>query len=252
MANIIYFDSNTDQTKALDFGEFVSLVKGSSITSLAVSDNFVEFGLSDAFNLRIDGLNNITLFPTINKGETPPIRLSLIANDETPTAQIVESRLHALRQLYAITFLVDTGRENDIATALKDDSSTDLETLIDYSDRLFIKSASEGSFWLTVTTKTAAAFKGLMNIVPIFYDEGRQAVLERVRANTELTKLDVDKKRFEIQMQRANGLIELYNRLEKIKDPTVKEQLKAELNKSIAASGNTPPALPSSKSPADD
>jgi len=191
------------------------------------------------------------LFPTTNKGEAPPVRLRLIANGETPTAQLVESRLHALRQLYAFSFLVDAGRENDIANALKNDRSADLDNLIDHANKLFITSASQGSFWLTVRTKTTAAFKSLTNIVPLFYDEGRQAVLERVRANTELTKLDVDKKRFDIQMQRANGLIDLYNKIEKIKDRDVKEQMKAELNKSISASGNTPPALPSSKSPFD-
>ena len=101
MANINYFDFNTNESKTLDSGEFVSLVKGASITSLA--DDFVEFGLSDAFNLRIDAQNNITLFPTTNKGEAPPVRLSLIENDEIPTAQLVELRLHALRQLYAIS-----------------------------------------------------------------------------------------------------------------------------------------------------
>jgi hypothetical protein len=208
MANINYFDVNTNNSKTLNFGDLVSLVKGASITSLAVAEDYVEFGLSDAFNMRIDAQNNITLFPTTNKGEAPPVRLTLIMNDETPTAQIVESRIRALRQIYAITFLIDAGRESEIATALNSGSPVDLEDLIDTENKLFVKSASEGSFWLTVATKTAAAFKSITRIAPLFFDEGRQAVLERVRANTELTKLDVDKKRLEIHMQKANGLID--------------------------------------------
>ncbi len=160
-------------------------------------------------------------------------------------------RIHALRQIYAISLLIDAGRENEIAKAFSENGSVDFESLIDDEDKLFINAASTGSFWLTVTTKSTAAFKSLTNIFPLFYDEGRQAVLERVRANTELVKLDVDKKHLDIQMQKANGLIDLYNKIEKIKDPAVKDLMKAELTKSIAESGHTSLALSHHKSSLD-
>lgn len=92
-----------------------------------------------------------------------------------------------------MSFLVDAGRENETAQYLVGSSFFDLENLIEPADRLFIVSASQGSFWLTVTGKTAAALKSLLNIVPLFYDEGGQALLERLRANTELIKLDVER-----------------------------------------------------------
>jgi hypothetical protein len=173
-----------------------------------------------------------------------PTRLRLIVNDETPTAQLVESRLHALRQIYAISFLVDAGREANIAKALDDSISYDLENLIEAADRLLIVSASQGSFWVTVTAAMGAPFKSLMNIVHLFYEEGRHAALELAKARTELAKLDVDKKRLDIRTQKVKAMIDLYNKIEKIKDPTVKNQIKAVLSENIIASGNTPPSLP--------
>jgi hypothetical protein len=244
MASINYSDLFS-QPKKLDFGEFASLVKGASITNLTATDKFVDFWLSDGFLLRIDAQNDIML--SQNLKFRLPIRLNLIDNNETPTAQLVESRLHALRQIYAIDFLVDAGREIEMAQYVIADSSFDLETLIDHENKLFIVSASEGSFWLTVVAKTEEAFKSLRNIVPLFYDEGRQAVLRRVSANTELIELDVESKHVDVEMKKANGLIDLYNKIEKIKDPLVREQLKAKLTENIIASGNTLPTLPSSK-----
>lgn len=245
MADIKYFDFATNFGKSLDFADFIALVNGSSITSLAVADDYMEFGLSDGYNLRIDRGNNVTLFPTTNKGDTPPLRLNIIASSEIPTAELVESRLHAIRQIYAINFLIDAGREGDLVKAISSaDSTLDLEDLLHADDKLLIKSASTGSFWLTLAAKSTAAWSSLKGIAPLFFDEGRQAVVERVRANTELTKLEVDKKRLEVGMQRANGMIDLYNKIEKIKDPAIKEQMKAELSRNILATGNTLPALP--------
>ena len=174
-----------------------------------------------------------------------PVRLSILGNKELPTAQLVESRLHSLRQIYAISFLIDAGRKIDISNATTDD----LEDLIDPADRLFIVSAGQGSFWLEVTAKTAAGIKSLKNIVPLLLDEGRQAVLERAKANTELAKLEVKKKHLEIDTQKANAVIDIYNRVDEMKDPIVKELFKAKLTESIIASGNLIPILPSSKLP---
>jgi hypothetical protein len=139
-----------------------------------------------------------------------------------------------LRQIYAISFLIDAGREIDISKATTDD----LEDLIDQADRLFIVSAGQGSFWLTVTAKTAAGFKSMRNIVHLLFDEGRQEVLKRVKANTKLVELDVEKKHLDIYTQKVNTFIDLYNKIEKIKDPIVKEQIKATLGKSVIVFGN--------------
>jgi hypothetical protein len=98
----------------LDFADLVTLIKGSSISSLAIADDFFELGLTDAFNLRIYGQIGVELISTLNKGELPPVRLRILSDKEDATAQAVEKHIHALRQLHAATFLVNAGRANDI------------------------------------------------------------------------------------------------------------------------------------------
>lgn len=244
MADLKYLNFSADREVRLDVGAFVSLVKGAAITSLAIGADYIEFGLSDALNLRIDIGNNVTIIPTTNKGDSPPVRLSIIADSEIPTAELVETRIHALRQIYAINLLVDAGREEDIEEAFRSKSPPDFEKLIDESDKLLINSASTGSFWLTLAARSTAAWKSLTAIAPLFLDEGRQAVLERVRAKTELTKLEVIQKRNDISLQKANAVIALYSKVEKIRDPNIREAVRKELIRSFEATAEVLPFLP--------
>jgi hypothetical protein len=194
MPNIFYIDPFDNRQIELDLADLVTLIKGSSITSMAHSDTFFELGLSDAFNLRVQADNreaDILLFSTLNKDELPPVRLRLMAEEEIPTAATLEKRLHALRQLYAVAFLIESGRTDEVAQAIEQNSETDLEALLNEEDRLSVRAASVGSFWITLVIKTKAAFSTLSLIGPLFYDEGRQALLSRVRATTELKWLEV-------------------------------------------------------------
>lgn len=215
MTRILYLDPINDKQVELDFSDLVSLIKGSSIKSMAISDEFFELGLSDAFNLRIEtntveqtNTSGPTVFlsSTLNKGQLPPVRLKIIQDREIPTAIVLEKRIHALRQLYATAFLINAGRTQDLVNTLEQSPSADLETsLLRERDRLFITAASEGSFWITLLTRTKAAFKTLSLIGPMFYDEGRQALLERLRATTELKKLDVKAKQWQISFDQSNN-----------------------------------------------
>jgi hypothetical protein len=228
MPSIFYIDPMNDRQIELDLAALVTLIKGSSVTSMAHSDNFFELGLSDAFNLRIQAENgeaDILLFSTLNKDEIPPVRLQLISDDQIPTAETLEKRIHSLRQLYATAFLIDAGRSDEIARALAENPNIDLETLLEENDRLLVRSASTGSFWITLLTKTKAAFSTLSLIGPLFYDQGRQALLSRMRATTELKWLEVAQKSNDITLQGADRLIELIQKIEKIKNPTLREQM---------------------------
>lgn len=245
MTEIRYVNYRTNTAVELDFGDLVAFVKGSSITSLAVSDNFVEFGLSDAYNLRIDVGGAITLVSTTNNDESEPLRLKIVGGEETPTAALVEQRLHALRQIYAMSFLLDAGREDAIAKAFSLRGTVDLESVLEEEDKLLVKSASTGSFWLTVAAKSAAAWNTLKGIGPLFFDEGRQAIVDRARATTELKQIEVDRTRFDTALHKANCLIDLYKKIEKVKDPQVKGRLLLDLNENIKNAGNTPLTLPS-------
>lgn len=203
MPRILYIDHN--KQIEIDLATLVTLIKGSSITSVAHANLFFELGLSDAFNLRIDtdtGKADVFLYSTLNEGQRPPVRLNIIADGDLPTAEAVEKRIHSLRQLYATAFLLNAGRADEVAHALEQNPDTDLETsLLRERDRLFITAASKGTFWITAFTKTKAAFKSLSLIGPLFYDEGRQAPLERLRATTELKKLAVKEKHMYLTFQ---------------------------------------------------
>lgn len=245
MDDITFIDFINGQEAKLDFGALVALIKGSSIKSLAISEDFFEIGLSDAFNLRIQGHPEIMLISTLNKGELPPIRLQIIKDDEAATAEAIEKRLHLLRQLYAIAFLINAGRSEEVVHLLEKNPQADLEAeLLKDEDRLLIKAASEGSFWLTVLTKTKAAYTSLSCIASLFYDEGRQALLKRVRANTELKKIEVEQKKVDLNFRQATNLIELIQKIEKIKDPHIRETVRNTLSSNMEASGKQPLALP--------
>jgi hypothetical protein len=213
---------------------------------MALGDDFFELGLTDAFNLRMNGPPDILLMSTLNKGEHPPVRLQVLTDSETPTAKTVEKRIHALRQLYAATFLINTGRSDEVGKVLESEPDADLEDLLNEQDRLFITAASEGSFWLTVLTKTGSAFKSLANIVPLFYEEGRQALLERVRATTDLKKLDVTQKQIKV----ADELVGLVQKIEKIKDPALRQRMQEAISSNLKALGKQPLSLPKPDEPA--
>jgi hypothetical protein len=242
--NILFLDPISTRRFALDFSDLVTIIKGSSIKSAAISDEFFELSLTDAFNLRIETHPTILLTSTLNRGELPPVRLQILANGEAPSALTVERRIRALRQLYAVNFLIDAGRSKEAARVLDANPNADLEELLRERDRLFVTAASEGTFWLTVLTKTRSAFRSLANIVPLFYEEGRQALLERMRANTELAKLTVKEKEDKLSFDRANKLVELVQKVEKIKDPHVKERVQDVLSASLSRLGRQIPALP--------
>jgi hypothetical protein len=239
VATIKFSDPIRGTQFMLDFAELVTLIKGSSIKSMAIGDDFFELGLSDSFNLRIQGQPDISLISTLNKGERPPVKLRIIAQGKTPTAEDVEKRIYSLRQLYAIAFLVNAGRTKEYAI-LRINLSANFEARLNKKDRLFITAASEGSFWITVLAKTGAAFKSLSSILPLFYDEGRQALLERMRATTDLKKLDVQQKEIKV----ASNFVDLIGKIDKIKDPEMRTRVQQALSANMSALGKRPLALP--------
>jgi hypothetical protein len=240
MATIKFVDFVNERQVDMDFAELVTIIQGSSIKSMALGDDFFELGLTDAFNLRMNGPPDILLISTLNKGELPPVRFQVLADGETPTAKTVEKRIRALRQLYAATFLINTRRSDEAGKVLESDPDADLEDLLNEQDHLFIMAASEGSFWLTVLTKTRSAFKSLANIMPLFYEEGRQALLERVRATTDLKKLDVTQKQIKV----ADKLVSLVQKLEKIEDPELRQRMQEVISSNLKALGKQPLSLP--------
>jgi hypothetical protein len=144
MTSITFIDPIQGVHRQLDFAQLVTLIKGSAIKSMALGDDFLELGLSDAFNLRIQG-TDILLMSTLNNGELPPVRVQILDEGEAATAEVVESRIHAFRQLYASTYLVAAGRAEEVARVWKENPEADLEReLLNEEERLFVTAASEG------------------------------------------------------------------------------------------------------------
>jgi hypothetical protein len=164
MPNINYADPFTGRAVELDFADLDTLIKGASIKSSFIADDFFELVLTDAFKLRIQGQQlGIWLSSMLNQGDIPPVRLRILKDGEVATAQVIEKRLHALRQLYAATFLINAGRADEIAN-FKQPEREDLEDLLAEDERLFVSAASEGSFDLTLVTKTILAFLSLKSL----------------------------------------------------------------------------------------
>jgi hypothetical protein len=245
VASIIYSDPTSDTQFEIDFPTLITIIKGSSINSAALSEDFFELGLADKFNLRVQGRPTIFLTPTLNKGELPPIRVQVSNEKGNVSALSVERHIRSFRQLYAIAVLVDSHRENEAFRTVRNDPNADLEQLLKPRDRLLLKGMSEGSVWLTLATKSRQGFKSLTAIGALFYDEGRQALLERMQATTQLKKLGVEEKKMHIAYERANKAINLIQKVEKIKDPAVRDQIKNMLSSNI--DGLNAPALPAPK-----
>jgi hypothetical protein len=60
----------------------------------------------------------------------------------------------------------------------------------------------------------------------VFYARGREALLRRAEARTQLEDLAVQEKRQQLAKQRANDVIDLMLKVERIKDPQLREKAK--------------------------
>ena len=201
MSKIFVIDHTSGSRYEIDFPTLVSLIKGTSITSLADADDFTEFGLSARMNIRFGiGKDNhslqISLFSTLNKDDVPPVRLQLINDDEKPTAALVERRLHGLRQVYAITLLLDAGRGDELAAALLKSPDADLEqSLLHGDEHLYLQEAGPGSWWVVALTKLKGAPEKALNGLSLFFGEGRSLLLERVRVGTKIKQQELERQK---------------------------------------------------------
>lgn len=207
---------------------------------MADADRFIEFGLSEILMLRIEsgerGRLQVTIMSTHNLDDTPPARLRIVDESEEPSAALVEHRLHRLRQVYAIIYLLNAGREGELAAALRENPSVDIEQqLLKDEERLYLQAAGPGSWWVTViTTLKGATSRTTLNTLSLLYGEGRTMLLERVRAGTDSLKQDVRAKAIANDKAHALAAIEIAHKLEKIKDLDVRQQVQRALYSNAA------------------
>jgi hypothetical protein len=99
MPQFLIIDQLAGIQAEIDFSTFVEIVKGMSVTSAASSDDmkFIELGLSENFNLRVEVEHNdntdviVILKSTLNTDEIPPLRIQIVPdNDGQTTAEAIE------------------------------------------------------------------------------------------------------------------------------------------------------------------
>jgi len=190
MVGFVAIDVKRGEQAELDFSDFVEVVQGAAIKSAAASEKYVEFGLSDAINMRIEVDSQsrlaVSLFSTLNDDDIPPIRLQILADREIASAALVEQRIRALRQSYAIAYLVENDRIKELTLSLTENPDVDLESvLLPETERLYILAAAPGSFWITVATKSLKAYKVAKHALALPYKEGRSALLRGRQQSTD-------------------------------------------------------------------
>ena len=258
MTTIYALDPARGSQAELDFAAFLDVAKGSTIRSAAVGDDFLELGLTDQVNVRFQvgaaGDLAVLLFSTLNADDIPPLRLQIIDDEEVASAALIEARIRALRQAYAMSFLVQNDRIKDLEDILRRDPTADLEIeLLPEADRLYIVAAAPGSFWLTVATKSVKAYKAAKYALALPYKEGREAILARIKADTRLKELSVEEKRLDIDLKRANGVVDTLAKIDKLKDPVSRDLVRSALITRLDELGSPGvPALPSPSSKAEE
>ncbi len=228
MSVIFAVDPRTGVAQKIGFATLVTLIKGTAIVSLADSDEFVEFGLSERLMIRIasdddEDTLRISIFSTLNSDDVVPARLQLINDGEEPTANLLERRLHSLRQVYAILLMLDTGRGEQLAGYLRKDPEFDLERWsLKEDEHLLLQAAGPGSWWVTALTRLKGAPEQALNGLSLIYGEGRSLLLERVRAGTKIRQQAAER-------DEDQRIIELSKALDKVKDPVGKAAIRQRL-----------------------
>jgi len=226
MATFLLGAREQGDVQVSDFAEFISIIKGRSIVSGADwGKDRVEFGLSGDLMLRIF-LNHdeilIELVSTLNKGENPSLAIDLGDMDRKVPINVIIIKLNALRTLYAIFYLIYSGRGHDLELFLLSDPAGDIEqALLKEDEQLFIESVSYGSWILTVWGKTKETYQALVAVAGLVFDRGREAFLSKLEANARLKNAEADLKErevnakdFEIKKDQIDYLLEVSDSLD--------------------------------------
>ncbi|SPF42606.1 hypothetical protein SBDP1_40005 [Syntrophobacter sp. SbD1] len=95
-----------------------------------------------------------------------------------------------------------------------------------------------------VFTKSKTAFKSLSNIIPLFYAEGRQLLIAKLRSTACSQELDVKQKKLNLVFDKINNVIELVQKIEKIKDQVIRAKIRDDLLLNMNAFGIESPFPP--------
>lgn len=200
-----------------------TLVQNLSILNVGQSTNTESLilQLSNGMALLLTNYRKIELLDYGLPMELYPVRLLDEQNDQFPSAIEVQARIHAVRQVYALTLLLQTERISRILDFI----GTDLEAALEGEERLQFSSMSVGSLWAALSSVKGVGLRAALTVAGMFYSEGRNSLLRNLRAKTESTELDVRLKEMELEFGRVEKTIDILQRIDKIKDPAAKQRV---------------------------
>ena len=237
MTTFLLFSPTTNEEKEISLGAFLDISIGATIKSAADWEGAFEFGTTDRQNYRIRAIENnlfITVISTVKKGEYAPIRVNIGGEDgEVLTAYNLERKLFALRQIYAINYLIKNEKLESLYENIEARQFDFEAMLLPQSAQLVVGGAAPGSLWLTLIPKTKEMLDSIVESLSLLYPAGRDALLRRVNASTEKKELEVEKMRMENKLGAAVGVVTLAQKIDDIKDLKIKEALQKELLKNI-------------------
>ncbi|MGH9713631.1 MAG: hypothetical protein ACRD5M_10070 [Candidatus Acidiferrales bacterium] len=229
--------------RTADFPQVVDALKGRSIISLGEweQDNRFEFGLSGNLMLRIfsSGANlEINCISTQNRNE--PLASALLLGDMPGTVSVwqLEAKLRGLRTAFAIFYLLETSRQEELSDYLRHHPFGDIDrALLAPEDQLQIESVSYGSWVATVRTKARAAFNALIAVGTIVFPRTRDAFLKKLEAEASIKdtrarqdEVALARERFELTKDRTDYALDL---AKKIGDEEVQDILRRRLRRAV-------------------
>lgn len=227
-----------------DFPDMVEALKGRSIISLGEweQQNRFELGLSGNLMLRIiasgSGLE-INCISTQNRNEPLASALLLGEMPSTVPARQLEAKLRGLRTAFAIFYLLEASRQEELANYLRHHPFGDIDrALLTTEDQLQIESVSYGSWMATVRTKSRAAFKALIAVAIVAFPRTRDALLKKLEAEANIMdtkarreELALERERFELARDKTSYALEFAKKIGA--DREVRETLNRRMRRAI-------------------
>lgn len=186
-----------------DFEEIISIIKGRSIVSAGDMGNSFEIGLSGNLMVRLYGTDTemtINILSTRNSDENPTLVIDMGDMKQRVPIHVIETKLKALRTLYAIYYLVHDNRAQDLEYLLLANPDSDIEDiLLEENEKLYVESISYGSWVLTVWGETKKAYLAINSVAGLVFERGREAYLSKIEANTRIRQSEADLKAVEVK-----------------------------------------------------
>jgi hypothetical protein len=209
-----------------DFLQVIEALKGRSIISLGQweQENRFELGLSGNVMLRIfaSGPNlEINCLSTQNRNE--PLASALLLGEMPGTVSVwqLEAKLRGLRTAFAIFYLLEASRQEELADYLRHHPFGDIDrALLSPEDQLHIESVSYGSWVATVRTRARAAFNALVALATIVFPRTRDAFLKKLEAEASIKdtrakrdELALARERFELTRDQTDYALDLAKKI---------------------------------------